>query len=158
MVDSRKSSAMGDRIDDLTKRVETVGTKLDRLSASVDQRFEHVDRRVEHVDKRFNAVDERFNAVDERFNAVDERFNAIDERFNAVDERFNAVDAALLEQRQYIEFAYSRLETKMDLGFSRVDRIERKLDQFIDVQLQTNQLVDRRLRALEEQRGPGPVQ
>jgi hypothetical protein len=40
----------------------------------------------------------------------------------------------------------------MDAGFGR---IERTLNQFIDVQLQTNQLVDRRLRALEAQR-PGP--
>jgi hypothetical protein len=39
----------------------------------------------------------------------------------------------------------------MDGGFSRV---ERKLDRFIDVQLQTNDLVDRRLRALEEARAP----
>ena len=42
----------------------------------------------------------------------------------------------------------------MDGGFAKTDtgfaRLERKLDQFIDVQLQTNQLVERRLRALEE--------
>src|SRR6266851_9943526 len=111
------------------------------------------------------------------------------------DERFNAVDAALLEQRQYTEFAFSRLDAKMDSGYARLDakmdsgyarldakmdsgyarlearvdsgdaqlkaqmdsgfsRIERKLDQFIDVQLQTNELVDRRLRAVEEGRAP----
>jgi predicted nuclease with TOPRIM domain len=122
---------MADRIDDLTKRVETVETKLDRLSASVDQRFDQVER------------------------------------------RFDQVDAAIVEQREYTEFAYSRLEAKMEAGFSRLEgkidaesgrldakmdagfghvgRIERKLDQFIDVQLQANQLMDRRLRALEEQ-------
>ena len=114
MVDSRKDSAMADRIDDLTERVQTVEEKLDRLSVSVDQRFEQVDQ------------------------------------------RFDQVDAALIEQRQYTEFAFSRLEAKMDAGFGRFGRVERKLDQFIDVQLQTNQLVDRRLRAIEEQRqGPG---
>ncbi len=123
MVDSRKDSAMADRIDDLTERVQTVEEKLDRLSASVDQRFDQV-------------------------------------------------DAAFIEQRQYTEFAYSRLDAKMDVGFAKMDarfakmdakidggfaktdtgfaRLERKLDQFIDVQLQTNQLVERRLRALEE--------
>ena len=110
MVDSRKDSAMADRIDDLTERVQTVEVKLDRLSVSVDQWFDQVDR------------------------------------------RFDRIDAAIIEQRQYTEFAYSRLEAKMDAGFGRFGQVERKLDQFIDVQLQTNQLVDRRLRALEEQR------
>ena len=37
MVDSRKDSAMADRIDDLTERVQTVEEKLDQLSASVNQ-------------------------------------------------------------------------------------------------------------------------
>jgi septation ring formation regulator EzrA len=115
---------MADRIDDLTERVQTVEEKLDRLSASVNQLSTSVDR----------------------------RFDQVDARFAKVDERFDALDAAIVEQRQYTEFAYSRLEAKMDAGFGRV---ERKLDQFIDVQLQTNQLVDRRLRALEQQ-GRGP--
>jgi len=83
----------------------------------------------------------------------------VDQRFALVEQRFDAVDAAFLEQRQYTEFCYSRLEAKMDAGFAKTDagfgRLERKLDQFIDVQLQTNRLVDRRLRALEEQR-PSP--
>jgi hypothetical protein len=85
---------------------------------------------------------------------VDQRFDEVDRRFEEVDRRFDRVDAAILEQRQYTEFAYSRLEAKMDAGFGRVGRIERKLDHFIDVQLQTNQLVDRRLRALEAGRTP----
>jgi hypothetical protein len=112
---------MGDRIDNLTERVQAVEEKLDHLSASVD-------------------------------------------------ERFNAVDAALLEQRQYTEFSSARLEAKMDAGYARLEasdarleakmdagfsRVERKLDQFIDVQLRTNELVDRRLSALEQDRVPG---
>jgi hypothetical protein len=125
MVDSRKGGAMADRIDDLTGRVQAVDEKLNKLSASVDQLSASVDR----------------------------RFALVDQRFEAVDRRFDAVDAAILEQREYTEFAFSQLEAKMDAkmdaGFGR---LERKLDQFIDVQLQTNQLVDRRLRALEEHR------
>jgi tetrahydromethanopterin S-methyltransferase subunit G len=119
---------MADKIDDLTTRVEGVETKVDQLSASVDQRFEAVDR-----------------------------------RFDAVDRRFDQIEAALIEQRAYTEFAYSRLEAKIDARSDKLEAkmdagfgcIERKLNQFIDVQLQTNQLVDRRLRALEAQR-PGP--
>jgi hypothetical protein len=64
------------------------------------------------------------------------------------------VDAALIEQRDYTEFGYSRLEAKMDAGYARLDakmdagysrleakmdngfgRLERKLDQFIDAQV-----------------------
>jgi hypothetical protein len=47
---------------------------------------------------------------------------------------------------------------ELDAGFAQLTRqlgrVERKLDQFIDVQFPTNQLVDRRLRARGEQR-PG---
>ena len=105
----------------------------------------------------------RVQAVEEK---VDQLSATVDQLSTSVDRRFDAVDAAFLEQRQYTEFCYSRLEAKMDAGFAKTDagfaktdagfgRLERKLDQFIDVQLQTNRLVDRRLRALEEQR-PSP--
>jgi hypothetical protein len=63
-----------------------------------------------------------------------------------MEDGFAAVDQHFAEQRAYIDFGYARLD-------GRFDRFERKLDQFIDVQLQTNQLTDRRLRALEAERG-----
>ena len=116
---------MADRIDDLAGRVEVVEQKVGQLSTSVDQRFDQV-------------------------------------------------DAALVEQRLYTEFAYERLDTRMDTfeativrldqktdaGFANVDgrfnrieghfnRLERKLDQFIDTQSTANDLVERRLQALE---------
>jgi hypothetical protein len=71
---------------------------------------------------------------------------SIDRRFDAVDKPFEAVIAAIVEQRQYTEFAFGRLDT-------RLERVERKLDQFIDVQMKTNELVERRLQRLE---GPDP--
>src|SRR3954471_2316642 len=108
-----------------SERAETVEQKLDTLSASVDRRFE----------------------------AVDERFATLSA---SVDERFGAVDLALIEQRQYTEFAFDRVETRFntvesrfDTVESRFDRLERKLDQFIDTQMTTNKLVERRLTALE---------
>jgi len=118
--------------DQSAERAETVEQKLDTLSASVDRRFE----------------------------AVDERFATLSA---SVDERFNAVDVALIEQRQYTEFAFDRVEsrfntlesrfdtveTRFDTVESRFDRLERKLDQFIDTQITTNKLVERRLTALE---------
>jgi hypothetical protein len=64
----------------------------------------------------------------------------------SADQRFDKVRAALLQLRQCYESGFTRLDAKMDAGFSR---IERQLDQFIDAQIQTNELVDRRLRARE---------
>lgn len=78
--------------------------------------------------------------------SVDKRFDTLTTRFDtlsaSVDERFDAVDVALIEQRQYTEFAFDRLD-------GRFDRLERKLDQFIDTQSTANKLVERRLTALE---------
>ena len=123
---------MADRIDNLTERVQVVEGKLEQLTVTVTE----------------------LSATMER--------------------GFGAVDEAFLEQRHYTEFCFARLETKMDAGFERVDarfeqidarfdrvdarfdkmegslaRVERKLDQFIDVQSKANELVERRLRGLE---------
>ena len=64
---------------------------------------------------------------------------------DSVDRRFEHVDAAFVEQRQYTEFAYQRLDAKDGCGgFSRLEghvgrleghigRVERKVDQLIDM-------------------------
>ena len=127
---------------DLDKSGEgTVGQKLDTLSASVDRRF----------DTLSVSVDGRFDTLSV---SVDERFDTLSV---SVDERFDAVDVALIEQRQYTEFAFDRLADAMRNGFNGVDgrfnRLERKLDQFIDTQSRANQLVERRLTALEPRSG-----
>jgi hypothetical protein len=87
---------------------------------------------------------------------VEQLATSVDERFDAVDRRFDALEAAIVEQRQYTEFAFTQLDHKMDAGFARWDerlsRFERKVDQFIDVQVRTNDLVERRLRALESRK------
>jgi hypothetical protein len=84
------------------------------------------------VDRRFDAVDRRFDAVDRRFEAVDRRFEAVDRRFEAVDRRFDAVDAAIVEQRQYTEFAFGKLQQELVTVKSGLGRVERKLDRLID--------------------------
>jgi chromosome segregation ATPase len=141
MLDSRKGGAMADRIDHLTERVLVVEEKVDHLT----ERVVVVEEKVDHLTERVVVVEEK---VDHLSTSMDQLSTSVDQLSTSVDERFNAVDAALLEQRQYTEFGYARLDVKMDVGFARV---ERKLDQFIDVQLQTNELVDRRLRRLEQQ-------
>ena len=120
---------------------EAVVQKLDALSASVDRRFDGLSA---SVDRRFDD----FSA------SVDSRFASLSD---SVDARFDAVDEALVEQRQYTEFAFAQLKDEMKNGFDGVDRrfdsvenrfsrLERKLDQFIDTQSRTNELVERRLK------------
>jgi hypothetical protein len=73
------------------------------------------------------------------------------------------VAEALAEQRAYTDAAFTRLEARFDglearfeglevragTTDGRLARIERKLDQFIDTQSRTNDLVERRLTRLE---------
>lgn len=128
---------MSSDLDKSGEGTETVGQKLDTLSASVDKRF----------DTLTVSVDERFDTLSA-----------------SVDERFDAVDVALIEQRQYTEFAFDRLAGEVRTGFEavngrldgvdgRFNRLERKLDQFIDTQSRANELVERRLTALEPRSG-----
>jgi predicted aminopeptidase len=55
-----------------------------------------------------------------------ERVQRVEQKLDALrasmDAGFEHVDAALLEQREYTEFAYEKLDAKMDAGFSRLDR------------------------------------
>jgi phage shock protein A len=53
---------------------------------------------------------------------------SFDWRFNAVDENFKAVTAALVEQREYTEFAFGRLEGRLDRLEFRFDRTEPRFD------------------------------
>src|SRR5262245_41062288 len=105
-VDPNEVNAMNERPAEPPER-ETQ-TPLEQLSASVD--------------RRFDAVDQRFEAVDRRFDAVDQRFEAVDRRFDAVDRRFDALDDAIVEQRQYMEFAFDTLKQDMMARFERIDQ------------------------------------
>jgi hypothetical protein len=120
---------MADRIDNVAERVQVIEGKVDTLT-----------ERVHVVEGKVDILTDRVHVVEAKVDILTDRVQVVEAKVEA---GFNAVDAAFLEQRQYIEFSYTRLETKMDAGFGRV---ERKLDQFMDV-------MDRRLLALEPQ-GP----
>ena len=64
--------------------------------------------------------------------SVDRRFDAVDRRFEAVDGRFDEVDAAIVEQRQYTEFAFGKLQQELVVVKSGLGRVERKLDRLIE--------------------------
>jgi hypothetical protein len=76
----------------------------------------------------------------DRIDDLTDRVQTLEEK---VDKGFKAMDAGFVEQREYTEFSQAQLR----VDFSRV---ERKLDQFIDTQSQTNALVERRLKAREQ--------
>ena len=103
---------MADPIEALPERVHAIEHKLDALTESIDARFD---------------------AVDARFDAVDARSDALT---TSIDKRFDEVTAALVEQRQYTEFAFDRLRGEMLAGFAaqttNFERLERKVDQLID--------------------------
>ncbi|MBA2303686.1 MAG: hypothetical protein H0W08_13750 [Acidobacteria bacterium] len=55
----------------------------------------------------------------ERVQAVEQKLDALS---TSLDDRFDQVDAAMADQRLFTEFAYGRLDSKMDAGFARIDQ------------------------------------
>jgi hypothetical protein len=47
---------------------------------------------------------------------------SVDERFTDVDKRFDEVGDHFVEQREYIDFAYERLDRRISEGLTRVER------------------------------------
>ena len=84
---------------------------------------------------------DRIDDLEERVQAVEAKMDQVPA---TIDQRFDAVDAAFVEQRQFTEFAFEKLERSMNAQFAEVRaegrtvssglaRLERKLDQFIDL-------------------------
>lgn len=76
---------------------------------------------------------ERVREIGEKLDALSA---SVDARFAQVDARFDEVTAALVEQREYTEFAVGAILREMQDGFSRMSanfgRLERKFDQLTD--------------------------
>lgn len=101
---------------------------------------------------------------------VDSRLNVAGDLSAPLEARFDAIDAHFVDLRRYVEFAHDDLEKRVTLLGERItrleervigleqqftarfNRLERKLDQFIDAQLRFNEQVDRRLRTLGRRR------
>ena len=113
---------------ELETRLLRVEAKLDALTESVDVRFGAVD---EAIAEQRQYTEFAFHQVVGRFDQVDGRFGQVDRRFDQVDGRFDQVDG-------------------------RFNGLDRKLDQFIDTQSKANELVERRLNALESRRAANP--
>ena len=110
---------MADRMDHLTERVEVVEVKVDRLSMTVDVLSTR-------VDGLSTTVGQLSTRVDGLSTTVGQLSTRVDGLSTTVSELSASVVAGFVEQREYTEFSHARLEA----GFTR---LERKLDQFIDV-------------------------
>jgi hypothetical protein len=115
------------------------------LSASVDERFNQVD--VALVEQR-RYTEFAYERLDAKMGAGFAQFDAkMDAGFARLDAKIGA-DFTQLDGK--MEAGFAQFDAKMDAGFAR---LERKLDQFIDTQSKTNELSDRRPRALESASG-----
>ena len=89
--------------------------------------------------RKAEAMAETQNDPAGRLEVVEQKLDRLsasaDERFNQIDKRFDGIEPALVEQREYTEFAYGRLETKFDGLATGFARLELKMDQIIDLHL-----------------------
>jgi hypothetical protein len=141
---------MANQIDRLEERVQVVEGKVDRLASEMNAGFQAVDDALreqrEYTEFGFARLEQRLEArMDAGFAKMDGRFATMDDRFAKMDGRFATMDDRFAKMDGLFATMDDRF-SKMDAGLARV---ERKLDQFIDVQIRTNELVERRLRALE---------
>ena len=70
------------------------------------------------------ALPERVDRIEQK---LDSLAASIDRRFDDVDRRFNEVTDALVEQRQYTEFAFERLDKKVISIDTKLDEVLRIL-------------------------------
>jgi hypothetical protein len=82
------------------------------------------------LERKHDALEAKVDAVDRKLEALS---SSVDEQFRAVDKRFGeltqSMNEAFVEQRQYTEFAFDRLEKLTTAGLAR---LERKIDFLVD--------------------------
>ena len=108
-----------------------------RLDAKIDGVETRLAARIDGVETRIDGSRRRLDRVEARIDRVEARLDRVEARIDRVEARIDAGQ----EDRPDRESAQRDED--------RLARLERKLDQFIDVQMETNRLTDLRLRALE---------
>jgi chromosome segregation ATPase len=110
--------AGGERVDEVTRRIEDVADGVERVSRRVDGvsgDVEGVGRRVDGVVGEVEAVARRIDVVGERIDMVEERVDMVGERVSGVDERL----AALAVLANDVEGLYRELDRVAELSLSR---------------------------------------
>ncbi len=62
---------LGERMDQLTERVDRLGELIDQLTARMDERFAEIDRKFELIDQRFAEIDRRFELIERRLDRLE---------------------------------------------------------------------------------------
>ena len=75
---------------------------------------------------------------------------SVDERFTDVDKRFDEVGNHFVEQREYIDFAYERLDRRISEGLTRV---ERRMSEGFAASDQRMSALDQRMDAFDQRMG-----
>lgn len=123
------------------RRLVTIEEKIDRLSVAVDERFASVDKRFAAVDAAFVEQREYTEFAFERLSAeMKGGFDEVSRGFAGVSRGFAEVSAGFAE----VFGGFAEV-------FRRFDRLEGKLDGFVDAQSKANELVERRLDAQRNQ-------
>src|SRR4249920_3892671 len=134
MVDSPKERTMTDGSSNLPERVEIIEQKLDGLIRSVDTRFDQVDTAI--VEQRAY-TEFAYERVDSK---MDAGFARLDSKMDAGSARLDSkIDAGSARLDSKMDAGFASLGSMIDAGQSNVDgrfaRLERKIDQIIDLHL-----------------------
>ena len=119
------------------------------------------------------AATERITVVEQKIDAlstfVDQRFDALSA---SIDRRFDEVTHQFVEQREYTEFAFARLEKQLTARFDgleqkfdgleqkfdglgrKVDGLERKVNRIDRLERKVDQILENQIRSKRSERRP----
>lgn len=124
----RKADAMGDRIDDLSGRVHALETKMDQVPASIERRFDAVDAAI--VEQR-RYTEFAFDSIKAELGKVRADISGIKANVSGIKAEFAGVRTDVSGLRAEV----SGVKEEVLTISSGLGRLERKLDQFIDLHL-----------------------
>ena len=139
-------------------RTEMLEERIDRLEKKLDDGFARVEERFARVEERFARVDEQFAHVDRRFDEVYEAMgngfaehrrlliDHIDGRIGQLRSEFKhdlerEIGTVRAEMRDGFAAVNARLDAQATETGTRFDRLEAKLDAFIDAQSAVNRTI-----------------
>jgi tetrahydromethanopterin S-methyltransferase subunit G len=147
---------------EIEQRIEALDVKLDKRLDEVYEalgqrfaehrelaldRFEKVDKRFDAVDARLDGIDGRLDGIDGRLDGIDGRLDGMDGRLDGIDGRLDGMDGRLDGLGRRMDSLDNRLEAHALDTTARFDRLEQKLDAFVDAQASVNQRILKHLGA-----------
>jgi len=136
---------LGERIDQLTMRMDERFAEIDRKFELIERRFDEIDRKFELIERRFDEIDRKFELIERRFDEIDRKFELIERRFAEIDRKFELIERRFAEidrKFELIERRFDEIDRKFELIERRFDEIDRRFE-----------LIERRLDRLESDVG-----